>query len=161
VEHDQPTDRQTVAERLRWAPTPSGPPWRTLIREPSRAIAILGAGLILVASLLPWGWAFTRDGRVVVNGYDAAGDGAIMTVLSLILVWTLLNATMAEADTRAVQLVPVGLGAACALLWLVALRESDGPMAAFWVTGIGAALVVVGGAWTTRRMIERSIAART
>ena len=68
---------------------------------------------------------------------------------------------MAEADTRVVQLVPVGLGAACALLWLVALRESDGPMAAFWVTGIGAALVAVGGAWTTRRMISRSIAART
>ena len=84
--HDQPTDRQTVAERLRWAPTPSGPPWRTLIREPSRAVAIMGAVLIVVASLLPWGWAFTRDGRVVVNGYDAAGDGAIMTVLCVILV---------------------------------------------------------------------------
>src|SRR5206468_6686641 len=110
VEHDQPTDRQTVAERLRWAPTPSGPPWRTLIREPSRAIAILGAVVIVIGSLLPWGWAFTRDGRVVVNGYDAAGDGAIMSVLSVILVWALLNATMADADTRVVQLVPIALG---------------------------------------------------
>jgi hypothetical protein len=161
VANDQPTDRQTVAERLRWAPTPTGPPWRALIREPSRAIAVLGAVLIVVASLLPWGWAFTRDGRVVVNGYDAAGDGAIMSVLSVILVWALLNATMAEADTRVIQLVPIAIGVTCAILWLVALRESDGPMPAFWVTGVGAALTAIGGAWTTRRMIARSIAART
>jgi hypothetical protein len=89
---------------------PEPPPRRDLAgptdRTPNKAgpaLELIGGGLVLLGSFLPWASVATVFGTVSLNGIE--GDGKITMVLGLVLVLIAVLELTGSADTRVVALV--------------------------------------------------------
>jgi hypothetical protein len=145
-------------------------PQRSPLRDPARAIAVVGALLAIVTSPLPW---LTRVGNpppAIRTGWSSTADGFLVAVVAVVLLFLAMNRTAGAARSRGLRLLPALLGALAAVLGFGATRALENQVAIWTTEGatgvyepwfslhlVGAALAAVGGLWLgIRRGLEPS-----
>jgi hypothetical protein len=127
----------------------------------------LGGALLLVGSVSPWVSGRDPSGQLhVIYGFTDAGDGAVALGFGVLLIVVLASRSIADSQTRVVQLLPAILAVASLLYMLVAVRslpitESElvnlgvVPVvgAGIWIETLGAAVAFVAGVAASARMI--------
>jgi hypothetical protein len=151
---------------LDWTPrSVSSAERASLIREPARAIAALGAVLIVVGSLLPWASGVDQTGaNVNFRATEGQGDGVWLFVFGVALVALTLSRGAAESRSRTIQLAPILIAICAGLIWITADRSSrevvdqwirDGgtgsQTAAVTIVAAGILLAAAGAIWLDLR----------
>src|SRR5262245_20543067 len=156
----------TAADGLRWDDnlTTSRRAF-PILRSPLRIAMAIGALIMMVGCFLPWAQGHLGFLAVQFGGFDRASDGVILFVLGIVvLVLFVRGADSLNAPEGLRRWAPMIVGLVCVGLWLVALQQSlitieswrrdygDGAIVAgWWVTGIGAGIVGITGAYATLR----------
>ena len=159
----------TAADGLRWdeslTKTRRG---FTILRSPLRITMGIGALIMMIGCLMPWAQGHLGLLPVQFGGFDRASDGVILFVLGAVVLGLFVRgADSLNAPEGLRRWAPLIIGIVCVGLWLVALQQSlitieswrrdygDGAVVAgWWVTGIGALIVGITGAYATLRHHE-------
>jgi hypothetical protein len=130
---------------------------------------------MMVGCLLPWAQGHLGYLAVQFGGFDRASDGLILFALGIvILVLFVRSSGFLDAPDGARRWAPLVVGVVGVGLWLVALQQSlitieswrrdygDGSVVSgWWVTGFGAVIVGITGAYATLRHHEGQAGERT
>jgi hypothetical protein len=159
----------TATDRLRWDDnlTKAGQ-GRAILRSPLRLLMAAGAITMMIGTFLPWAQGHLGLLPVQFGGFDRASDGLILFVFGIVvLVVFVRSPDFLSAPEGARRWAPLVLGLVCLGVWLVGLQQSEltieswqrdygnGSIAAgYWITGIGAVLVAITGAYATLRHHE-------
>jgi hypothetical protein len=122
---------------------------------------------MLVGAVTPWVSGRDPTGQLhVIYGFTDAGDGAVALGFGVLLIVALASRSIADSQTRVVQLLPAVLGAASLLYMLVAVRSLPITQSelvdlgvipivgmGIWIETLGAAVAFVAGVAATARMI--------
>lgn len=101
------------------APEPS------LLRDPARALVVIGSVVAVVASPLPWLVKVGVPPPETVTGWSGLFDGFLIAAVAATLTWLVLNRDAANATTTLVRWLPPILGVTAAVLGVSALRNMD------------------------------------
>ena len=136
----------THLEELDWKPSSVAAAERhSLLRQPARAVTVLGAGLIVVGSLLSWASGVdSMHSAVSFRATEGQGDGVWLFAFGVALIVLTLSRSAAESRSRTVQLAPMLMAVCAALIWITADRSSR-EMVDMWIRagGTGSQTVVV------------------
>ena len=139
-----------------------------ILRSPLRITMGIGALIMMVGCFLPWAQGHLGFLPVQFGGFDRASDGVILFVLGVVVLALFVRgADSLDAPEGLRRWAPLIVGLVCVGLWLVALQQSlitieswrrdygDGAVVAgWWVTGVGAVIVGITGAYATLRPHE-------
>lgn len=130
------------------------------LRDPPRALIVVGGLLAIVASPLPW---LTRIGNPPAEtrtGWSGTADGFLLAVVAIVLIALALSRGAGSSRSRGLRLMPAGLGALAAVLGFGSLRalenqvdlwERGGATGVYepwvFVAVAGAGIVAAGGVW--------------
>ena len=155
-------------------PVPGSRPPREVppaLREPVRIAALVGVGMMIVGSMLPWIRAWRPGtGWFDVSGFQQAGDGGIVlefAIVAGVIVWS--NRAW-RSQMAVIVVAPSLLGASCLALMRVSYETSATFLRSlinagghgtfefgFWLTIAGSmTLVVAGGVgiWRARKRLR-------
>lgn len=161
----------TSLKRLDWKPPPADDRRRqrfastSPLRDPARALTVLGAGLMVLGCCMPW--AFGIDGLGQSVGYSASGgnaDGVLLIVFALVIAGLTGHPIALDSRSRSFQVAPLVLAAVSAMVWVSGAQSArtqvndwirgggSGDYAfGLWVTLMGIAIAARGSAWVDER----------
>jgi hypothetical protein len=161
--------RPAAADGLRWDENLTKVRRRhAIFHSPLRITMGIGALIMMVGCFMPWAQGHLGFLGVQFGGFDRASDGLILVALGIVILAIFVrSADFLDAPDGARRWAPLIVGVVCAGLWLVALQQSlitieswrreygDGSVVAgWWVTGVGAVIVAITGAYATLRHHE-------
>jgi hypothetical protein len=129
-EDEGPVRRLGLGRHTDLAPVEPGP-----IRHPVRLATAFGAALLVVGVVLPWVEFSVDSVGDSVNGIRGETWGIVALGVAAAMVGALATRLIAESSSRAIQLLPAGIGIAGLLVYLNIAIESDQLAAAYRANG--------------------------
>lgn len=143
-----------------------------LLRDPARALVLLGGLLLVGGAFLDWmrGWLPYVE-WFEVSGFQRAGDGIIALFVGIAAIVVARSERVAAGGSALLVVIPLGLGLlALAVIrlahqdlgiYIASLTKYGGRgefLPGFWVTVAGAVIATLGGlvrAWAGRETLRR------
>jgi len=162
--------RDPSIERLLRPTTPDFEPEPSRLRDPARALILVGAAVAIVASPLPWLVRVGNPPPQTVTGWSGVADGFFLAVAAVGLAVLAWSRSAGDSPSILLRALPAVLGAVSVAFGVGAVRSMDNRIhiweregatgvhqPALWVFLVGAALLAVGGTWLgLRRVRDRS-----